>query len=104
MLRRRRQVRRSVIAVGREDVAPERTKTMIRTTGVALGMLGLLAGAAFAAPAPNDVGVTQMGGGVYYNPYLQTHQAPPAGNQHSETTNQHSEIGVTSEGGGVYRG
>ena len=70
---------------------------MIRTTVAALGMFGLLAGAALASPAPNDVGVTGMGGGVYYNPYLTTHQSQPAG------SSQHSEIGVTSEGGGVYK-
>jgi hypothetical protein len=70
---------------------------MIRTTIAAFGVLGLLAGAALAAPAPNDVGVTGMGGGVYYNPYLAKHQAQPAGNS------QRSEIGTTAEGGGVYQ-
>jgi hypothetical protein len=69
---------------------------MIKTTVAAFGILGLLAGAALAAPAPNAVGVTGMGGGVYYDPYLPTHQAQPA------ASNQHSEIGVTGEGGGVY--
>jgi hypothetical protein len=71
--------------------------TMIRTTVAVFGVLGLLTGGALAAPAPNDVGVTGMGGGVYYNPYLNTHQAHPA------ATNQRSEIGTTGEGGGVYQ-
>jgi hypothetical protein len=43
---------------------------MMKTTFAAIGVLTLLAGTAFAAPPPNDVGVTGMGGGVYYNPYL----------------------------------
>jgi hypothetical protein len=70
---------------------------MIKTTVAAFGILGLLAGAALAAPAPNAVGVTGMGGGVYYNPYLATQQAQPA------ASNQRSEIGVTGEGGSVYQ-
>ncbi|HVC61607.1 MAG TPA: hypothetical protein VND19_14745 [Acetobacteraceae bacterium] len=69
---------------------------MIKTTLAALGILGLLAGAALAAHAPNDVGVTGMGGGVYYNPSLDQHQAQPAGGS------QRSEVGVTGEGGGAY--
>jgi hypothetical protein len=71
--------------------------TMLKTTMAAFGILGLLAGAALAAPAPNAVGMTGMGGGAYYNPYLGQPQA------HQGTSNQHSEVGVTTEGGGVYR-
>ena len=70
---------------------------MVNTTVAAFGILGLLAGAALAAPAPNAVGVTGMGGGVYYNPYLATQRAQPA------ASNQRSEIGVTGEGGSVYQ-
>ncbi len=70
---------------------------MIKTTVAALGILGLVAGTALAAHAPNDVGVTGMGGGVYYNPSLARHQAQPAAG------NQRSEAGTTFEGGGVYQ-
>lgn len=70
---------------------------MIKTIVAATGMLGLLTGIALAAPAPNDVGVTGMGGGVYYNPYLAKQQARPA------ASNQRSEIGTTGEGGGIYQ-
>jgi len=70
---------------------------MIKTTIAAIGMFGLLSGAALAAPAPNDVGVTGMGGGVYYNPYLASQQAQPA------VSNQRSEVGTTGEGGGIYQ-
>ena len=70
---------------------------MIRTTLAVFGVLGLLAGTAVAAPAPNDVGMTGMGGGVYYNPSLANHQAQPA------SANPHRVVGTTGEGGGVYR-
>jgi len=70
---------------------------MIKTTIAAIGMIGLLSGVALAAPAPNDVGVTGMGGSAYYNPYLAKQQTQPA------TRNQRSEIGYTGEGGGVYQ-
>jgi hypothetical protein len=70
---------------------------MIKTTIAAIGVLGLLSGVALAAPAPNDVGVTGMGGGVYYNPYLTKQQAQPA------ASNQRSEVGTTGEGGGIFQ-
>jgi hypothetical protein len=69
---------------------------MIKTTIAAIGMLGLVSGVALAAPAPNEVGVTGMGGGVYYNPYLAKQQARPA------ASNQRTEVGTTGEGGGIY--
>ena len=72
---------------------------MIKTTIAAIGMLGLLSGVALAAPAPapNDVGVTGMGGGVYYNPYLAKTPAPAA------ASNQPRLVGTTGEGGGIYQ-
>jgi hypothetical protein len=41
---------------------------MMKTGFAALGVLAMMSGSAFAAPPPNDVGVTGMGGGVYFNP------------------------------------
>lgn len=70
---------------------------MIKTTIAAIGMLGLLAGVALAAPAPNDFGVTARGGGVYYNPYLAKPQLQPV------ARNQKGQIGTTGEGGGIYQ-
>jgi hypothetical protein len=70
---------------------------MIRTITMALGILGLAAGTALAAHAPNAVGMTEMGGSVYYDPYLSKPQPHPS------ASNQHSDVGVTQEGGGVYR-
>ena len=70
---------------------------MMKTMLAAIGVIALLAGTALAAPLPNDVGVTGMGGGVYYNPFLQG-DAPQSGNHaHGK------DVGTAAEGGGVYR-
>lgn len=62
----------------------------------AFGGFALLAGAAFAAPAPNDVGITGMGGGTYFNP--DSHALP---NQPSWHPAERA-VGTTDEGGGTY--
>jgi hypothetical protein len=69
---------------------------MTKTTLTAFGLLTLLAGTALAAPLPNEVGVTGMGGGVYFNPSVASQQAQPQAQQRSE-------IGTTGEGGSVYQ-
>jgi hypothetical protein len=69
---------------------------MIRTTVATFGVLALLAGTALAAPPPNDVGMTGMGGGVYYNPGLGVQQARPASGIDGIVE------GTADEGGGVY--
>jgi hypothetical protein len=70
---------------------------MTRMTVAVLGGLALMMGAAFAAPAPNDVGTTGMGGGVYYNPFDSRTAWRPVNKDRDR------EIGTTGEGGGVYR-
>jgi hypothetical protein len=69
---------------------------MTKTTVAALGVLALLAGSAVAGPAPNAIGATGMGGGVYYDPSLPDRQAQPAQIGHGGV------IGTTEEGGAVY--
>ena len=70
---------------------------MMKATMAALGALALMA----AAPAPNTASGVGYGGGVYYNPYVAAQQARQAATP--AQGQQHSEIGVTSEGGGIYR-
>jgi hypothetical protein len=66
---------------------------MLKTTVAALGGLVLMAGSAFAYPPPNDVGVTSMGGGAYYNPYVaRGDTAGPVNGVH----------GATDENNGAY--
>jgi hypothetical protein len=69
---------------------------MIRITFAAVGVLALLAGGAIAAPPPNDVGVTGMGGGVYFNPYKNGARPQSTINDRGQDT------GTASEGGSVY--
>jgi hypothetical protein len=70
---------------------------MMKTTLAAIGALALLAGTAFAAPPRNDVGVTGMGGGTYYNPYLQDDAPQSVNHAHGK------DAGTASEGSGVHR-
>ena len=70
---------------------------MTKVTLAALGGLILLAGTAFAAPAPNAFGSTGMGGGVYYNPAVRGQVVQPL---HQDRTH---EVGTTEEGGWDYR-
>lgn len=70
---------------------------MLKATLTAVGGFALLPVAGCATPPPNAVGVTGMGGGVYYNPYRQT-LAPQSVNRESGGT-----IGTALEGGGIYR-
>ena len=69
---------------------------MMKTTVATIGVLALLAGGAFAGPAPNDVGVTGMGGGVYYNPYKS------GDSSQSVNHKQVSNTGTATESGGVH--
>ena len=69
---------------------------MMKTTLAAIGALALLAGTALAAPPPNAVGVTGMGGGVYYNPYLPGDAPQSVNHAHGK------DLGTALEGGGVY--
>jgi hypothetical protein len=69
---------------------------MVKMTVAALGGLVLLAGASFAAPPPNDVGVTGMGGSAYYNPYLHGSAEQPPTQAHGD------QPGTVSEGQSVH--
>jgi len=70
---------------------------MRKTAITALGAFTMLASVAFAAPPPNDIGTTGMGGGVYYNPSLHGDRPQPANHVPGRV------VGTTDEGGGVYR-
>jgi len=70
---------------------------MMKTIAAAAAGFVLLAGVASAAPPPNDVGTTGMGGGVYYNPY----KAKGA----DQSVNQDrfgDRVGTAEEGGNLY--
>ncbi len=70
---------------------------MTKTTLAALGGLILLAGTAIAAPLPNAVGTTGMGGGVYFNPAVHGQVAQRRNQDRTHV------VGEAEEGGGVYR-
>jgi len=69
---------------------------MTKMTVAALGVLALVSGTAFAAPAPNDIGTTGMGGAAYFNPSLGKTQLQP------ENGLAIQEVGATQGGAGVY--
>jgi hypothetical protein len=70
---------------------------MIRTAIIAITMFGLVAGAALAAPAPNEDGATGMGGGVYYNPWVAKDRARAAAAAH----NQQDRAAATTQSDGA---
>ena len=72
---------------------------MMKTALTAIGALALLTVCGCTTPPPNDVGITGMGGGVYYNPYVQDRSQQSVNREPAKATGTAAEGSVVARPG-----